>query len=182
MHVTLTVLLAAEHRIDRSHSWIWPEGYEAWFGSIASILIFALLFWKAGPFVKKGMAARTARVQGQLDAATTAKAEAETEAATIRTALGDIGTERQHLLAAADEQAAAIVVEGRSRLEREVAEMQAKAAADLESAMGRSQDELRAEIAQLASVAADHVIVESLDAATQQLLIESFIERVGGGR
>jgi F-type H+-transporting ATPase subunit b len=182
MHVTMSVLLAAEEHIDRSHSWIWPEGYEAWFGSIASILIFALLFWKAGPFVKKGMAARTARIQSELDAGAAAKAEAESEAATIRAALGDIGTERQNLLAAADEQAAAILVEGRVRLEREVAEIQAKAAADLESAMGRTQDELRAEIARLSSAAADRMIVESLDDETQQRLIESFIERVGGSR
>jgi F-type H+-transporting ATPase subunit b len=96
--------------------------------------------------------------------------------------LGDIGTERQNMLAAAEEQAAAILVEGRVRLERDVAEIQAKAATDLESAMGRTQDELRAEIARLSAAAADRVIVESLDDETQQRLIESFIERVGESR
>jgi F-type H+-transporting ATPase subunit b len=182
MHVAMSVVVHAEEHIDRSHSWIWPEGYEAWFGSIASILIFALLIWKAGPFIKKGMAARTARIQGKLDAAAAAKAAAESEAATIRAAKGDIGAEREHLLAAAEEQAASILAEGRARLERDVADIQAKAAVDLESAMGRSQDELRAEIARLSSVVADRVTVEMLDDAAQQRLIESFIERVGGSR
>ena len=182
MHVAMSVVLAAEEHIDRSHSWIWPEGYEAWFGSIASILIFALLFWKAGPFVKKGMAARTARIQGQLDAATEAKAAAEAEAANIRAAKGDIAAEREQMLAAAEEQAASILAEGRARLERDIGEVQAKAVTDLESAMGRSQDELRAEIARLAATAADRAVVEVLDDATQQRLVESFIERVGSGR
>jgi F-type H+-transporting ATPase subunit b len=182
MHVAMSVVVHAEEHIDRSHSWIWPEGYEAWFGSIASILIFALLIWKAGPFIKKGMAARTARIQGQLDASAAAKAAAESEAATIRAAKGDIGAEREQLLAAAEEQAASILAEGRARLERDVAEIQAKAAIDLESAMGRSQDELRAEISRLSSVVADRVTVEVLDDAAQQRLVESFIERVGGSR
>ena len=34
MHVAMSVVVHAEEHIDRSHSWIWPEGYEAWFGSI----------------------------------------------------------------------------------------------------------------------------------------------------
>jgi len=181
MSVTIGFVTAAEH-IDRSHSWIWPEGYEAWFGTISSILIFALLIWKAGPFIKKGLAARTERVQTQLDAADNALVSAERDAATVRAAKGDIGSEREHLLAAADEQAAALVADGRGRLERDVAELRAKAATDIESAMGRTQDELRAEIARLSSAAAERVAVEALDDAAQQRLIESFIERVGASR
>jgi F-type H+-transporting ATPase subunit b len=182
MHVTMTVLVAAEEHIDRSHSWIWPEGYEAWFGSAASIIIFGLLFWKVGPLVKKAMATRTGRVQSELDDAAAAKATAESEAATIRQALGDIETERQRMLAAADEQAAAILLEGRTRLAREVADIHTKAAGDIESALGRLNDELRAEIARLSSVVAERVVVESLDDTTQQLLVEDFIVQVGSGR
>jgi F-type H+-transporting ATPase subunit b len=178
MSVTIAVVSAAE-RIDRSHSWIWPEGYEAWFGTISSILVFALLVWKAGPFIKKGLNDRTQRVQTQLDAADTAVVSAERDAATVRAAKGDIGAERERLLAAADEQAAALLADGRGRLDRDIADLQAKAAVDIEAAMGRTQDELRAEIARLSSAAAERVIVEALDDATQQRLIESFIERVG---
>jgi F-type H+-transporting ATPase subunit b len=181
MH-TLSVLIAAETHIDRSHSWIWPEGYEVWFGSAASIIIFALLIWKAGPLIKKGMTARTGRVQSELDTAAAAKTAAESEAAGIRAAKGDIAAERARLLVVADEQAAALLTEGRSRLEREVVEIQARAASDVESAFSRLNDELHAEIARLSATAAETVVAEALDAQTQQRLLEDFIARVGAGR
>ena len=55
----------------------------------------------------------------------------------------------------------------------------AKADADIASAAGRTSDELRGEIARLASAAADRVVERSIDADTQQRLIEDYIARVG---
>ncbi len=175
----MNLLAAAEEHIDRSHSWIWPEGYELLWGSIASILIFALLFWKAGPLVKKSMADRTARIQAELDGAAAAMRDAEAEAADIRKAMGDIGAERARLLADADAQAEALLADGRARLEQEVAELHVKADADIAAVMSRGGDELRLEIARLASAAADQVVVTTLDDANQQRLVEDFISRVG---
>mgnify|MGYP006331935673 CR=1 FL=1 len=54
--------------------------------------------------------------------------------------------------------------------------------ADIASANARVGDELRAEIARLSSAAVDHVVTGSLDEATHQELIESFIANVGAGR
>lgn len=169
----------AEEHIDRTHHWLWPEGFEIWFGGTASVIIFALLFWKVGPLVKKAMAARTDRVQAEIDASTQAEQEAMAEAASIREAKGDIESERVRLLAEADQRAAAVLADGRARLEREVEELEAKAVADIASAGGRSADELRGEIARFASTAAERVVGESLDEATQQRLIEEFITNVG---
>ena len=58
----LSVLIAAaeeEEHIDRTHHWLWPEGYELWFGGAAAITIFGLLFWKVMPFAKKALDDRT---------------------------------------------------------------------------------------------------------------------------
>jgi F-type H+-transporting ATPase subunit b len=175
-----STLLAAEEHIDRSHSWIWPEGYELLFGSIASVLIFALLFWKAGPIAMKALHGRTARIQGEMDGAATALKESDAESAAIRQAVGDIGTERARLLAEADAHAEALIADGRARLEAEVADLHTKADADIAAVASRSGDELRFEIARLASTAAERV-VEQLDADTQQRLVEDFIARVGAG-
>ena len=155
------ILIAAseeEEHIDQSHHWLWPEGYEIWFFLAAWILVFGLLFWKVGPFAKKAMAARTARVQDELDAAAEAKASAETDAARIRQARGDIAAERSRLLAEADAQAEALLAEGRARLDREIAELHAQADADTDAALGRVTDELRSDIVRLASAAADSVV------------------------
>jgi F-type H+-transporting ATPase subunit b len=183
MSLATAFLVAAaggEHDdITQTPSKFWPEGYELLFGVPASLLVFFLLWKFAGPTVKKGMAARTAKIQAELDAGEADRVEADAEAAQIRQAKGDIGSERARLLAEADAQAAALLEDGRARLTEELAELEARAAADLVAAAGRSGDELRAEIARLSSAAVDHVVTGSLDEATHQALIEDFIARVG---
>jgi len=143
------------------------------------VVIFGALIWKVGPTIKKGLRARTAKIQGELDASATAQADADADATRIRQALGDIQAERQRLLADADAQAEALLADGRGRLEAEVADLHAKADADIATAAGRSSDELRNEIARKASIAADSVVADSLDDTAQQRLVEDFIARVG---
>jgi F-type H+-transporting ATPase subunit b len=171
-----------EHEdITQTPSKFWPEGYEMLFGIPASLLVFFLLWKFAGPAVKKAMAARTAKVQAELDAGEAARAAAEAEAAEIRKAKGDIAAERERLLAEAEAQSAAVLEDGRARLAQELTELEARAEADIAAAAARIGDELRAEIARLSIAAVDHVVTGSLDDATQQELIESFIAAVGAG-
>lgn len=179
-------LIASEGDIDKdghitTSSWIWPDKAEMIYGTIASVIILVALVKFAGPMIKKGMAARTARIQKELDAAAADRAAAAEEATQIRKAKGDIDAERERILADADAQAQAIIEDGRTRLAAEIAEIEAKAEADVAAVGGRVNDELRAEIARLSSAAVDHVVSGSLDDATHQELIESFISRVGAG-
>ena len=174
-------LLAAEDK-SQTPSWIWPEGYEIAFGGLASVIVFSLLFWKVGPLVKKGMAARTARIQKELDGAAAATSAAAAEAASIRQAKGDIAGERARLLADADTQATTVLADGRVRLNDEVDELNAKADSDIAGLATRSGDELRAEISRLSSEAADRLVSGHLDDATHQDLIEAFIAKVGASK
>ena len=174
---------AQEHGIDdqgyTTANPLWPEQAEIIYGGLASVIVISLLIWKAGPMVNKAMAARTDKIQGELDDSAAARRDAEAEAARIRQSLGNIEAERQRLLAEADAQAEAMLADGRARLETEVAELDAKADTDIASGAGRAGDELRGEIARLAGAAADLVVERSLDEATQQQLIEAFIATVG---
>ncbi len=176
--MSLLAFVAAED-ITQTPSKFWPEGYEMLFGIPASVLVFFLLWKFAGPAVKKGMAARTAKIQAELDSGEADRAAAEAEAEEIRRAKGDIAAERDRLLAEADVQAAALLEDGRTRLTQEIADLEARAEADLASAVARAGDELRAEIARLSSAAIDLVVTGSLDEATHQELIEAFIASVG---
>lgn len=160
-------------------SWFMPDPAELIWGGLAFLVILALLIKLALPAAKKGLAARTERIQAQLDAAAAAKSAATTEAQQIRQAKGDIAAERARLLADADAQAATILAEGRVRLAEELAALEARAEADIAATRNRGSDELRAEIAGLSSAAVDHVVRGSLDDATHQRLIEDFISRVG---
>jgi len=171
---------AEEHRIDQTHSWIWPETPEIIYGGIAFVVV-VLLFWKLGVFkmIGKALRARTDKIQQQIDESAGARRAAETEAADIRKAAGDIESERARLLTDAEAQAEQLLVDGRARLETEVAELQARADAEIASAGSRSGDELQGEIARLAGAAAERLVGGSLDDATQQRLIEDFITKVG---
>lgn len=162
-----------------THSPWLPETAEIIYGGIASLLIFFALYKFGGPAIKKSMAARTERIQKELDAAAADQASAADEATQIRQAKGDIEGERARILADAKVQAEFVLSDGRTRLAQEVTDLEAKAVADIAAAQGRVGDELRAEIARLSAAAVDHVVTGSLDDATHQELIENFISRVG---
>ncbi len=176
--MNVMILLGVEDP-SQTHHPLWSEGYELLFGSIATALVLGLLIWKAGPALKRGFAARTEKIQQELDDSANALSSAEQEAARIRTMRGDIESERRQLLADADQRAAALLDEGRARLTAEIADLEAKADADIAAVAGRASDELRGEIGRFAAVAAERVVAESLDDATRQRLIEDYISRVG---
>jgi F-type H+-transporting ATPase subunit b len=181
--MSFVTLLAAEGKeIDpaRSIHWLWPAQAELIWGTLASIVIFSLLYKLAGPPVKKAMAARTERIRDEIEGSELARTDAVADAASIRQAAGDIEAERQRLLAEADAQAEAVLAEGRVRLEQEVSELMARAEADIATGASRINDELRVEISRLASTATDRVLADGIiDDSLQQALIEDFIARVG---
>ena len=162
-----------------THSPIWPETAELIYGTLASLIIFALIVKFAGPSIKKTFATRTEKIQRELDNAKNDKAAAELEAADIRQAKGDIAGERDRLLAEARVQAAAMHADGLVRIDDEVAELLTRADAEIAASKARVGDELRAEIAHLSAQSADRAVASSLDDQTQQDLVEAFIQEVG---
>lgn len=177
----ISTLLAAGDPSQSPH-WFIPKRFELIYGGLASVIIIGSLVKFAGPFAKKALAARTERIQNEIDSARNAKASAEQEAAQIRTALGDIQSERARLIAEADQQAAALLSEGRARIDAEMKDIEAKAMADIANASSRVGDELRAEITRLSAVAVERVVAQSMNDASRQDLIESFISKVGSAR
>jgi len=165
-----------------SHHWLWPEMKEIIYGGIASVLVIGSLVKFAGPMAKKALAARTERIQGELDRAREARTQAEADAQRIRSALGDVASERARILAEADSQAEALVREGRARIDAEMADIETKAMADIANAGARVGDELRAEISRLSAVAVERVVAQAMDDRARQDLIEDFISNVGAAR
>lgn len=174
-------LLASEDPT-QTHSWILPEKAEIIYGGLASVIVVGALVKFAGPMIKKSFAARTERIQKELDDAAAAKVTAEGDAQNIRKALGDIASERARILAEADAQAASVLAEGRVRITAEIAELEAKAEADINAARGRGSDELRNEITVLASRATPLVVAATLNDQVHKDLVESFISKVGAGK
>ena len=182
MMISQIVSLLAAEDPTVTHHWLFPETAEIIYGGLAAVIIFAALAKFGGPVIKKSMSARTEKIQKELDGAASARTTSESEAVSIRAALGDVAAERTRLLAEAATQAAALLVDGRARIDTEIAGLEAKAVADLAAARGRGTDELRAEIAMLASLATPVVVQATLNDQTKQELIEAFITSVGAGR
>ncbi len=166
----------------QTHHWLLPETAEIIYGGIASVLVFALLIKLAGPMAKKALAGRTEKIQNEMDSAKAVRSDAEVEAGRIRTALGDISAERARILAEADAQATSALLEGRARIVTEMAELEAKAVADIATAFSRVGDELRAEITRLSVTAIERVVATVIDDKARQEMIESFISSVGATR
>ena len=158
---------------------ILPPTGELILGTLSFLIIFALFLKFGWPLIKEFYNNRTARIQQEIDESSAAKAAAETEAANIRAAKGDIDAERSRLYAEADAEAEALLRDGRARLENELVDLERRADMEIETAANRTGDELSVEIASLSSRAIDGVVRRTLDDSVQQELIENFIARVG---
>ncbi|MEM8709297.1 MAG: hypothetical protein AAGE98_22755 [Actinomycetota bacterium] len=170
-------LLAAEGPNGR---WIPSDVNEFYWGAAAFSIIFILFIVKGLPAIKAMMQAQTTSVEAELAGAAQAKADAEAELASLQASLGD-----------ADAEAAAIIDDARAQATKLEADLVAKATADIAEAKERSQLEiaaqreqaladLRVAVAEQARTAADAVVMNNLDGATQSALIDDYISAVAG--
>jgi len=150
----------------------------AW-GTVAFLIVFSLLVWKAGPAIKTALSSRTDRIAKELDDATAAKSEAQTKLADVQRRIADAGNERQRILDEAAQTAASLKVQLEAKADQDAAELVARATADVEASKGQALADLQSDAASLALGAAEAVVNRNLDAATQTDLIESYIAQVG---
>ena len=70
-------------------------------------------------------------------------------------------------------------MDGRARLDQEVADLRSKATSEAESVQGRLQSEVQAEVAATAARATETLVADSLDDQLRQALVEEYIATVG---
>ena len=185
MSATLGAIgLLAEEDPTRTHSWIFPEGPELIWGTL-SFLIVAFLLWKfAWPQAKQMMQDRTGRIQTQLDeaaaakagaeeAATSIRAEAETELAEYNAAVAQVRVEANARIDAARQ-----TLEGErqarlAQVNNEVAARRSAAAAEAEAAKAAAREQVITAGAQVAAVASGRVLGRSVDPAAARAAVEA---------
>ena len=155
---------------------------EAVIAAVASIIVFGLLWWKAGPAIKGALAGRTERIAKEIDDAEKARAEAEAKLADVQGRIANAENERQRILVEARQTAESVKTGIVARAEDEAAALKARAGADIEASKQQAIADLQAEVASLALGAAEAVIAANLDAATQQSLVDGSITQVGAVR
>lgn len=173
----LSGLLAASE--GESSNPIIPAWFEVIWGSIAFFILLFVMWKLALPPIRRAMEARTERIQGDLDAAETAKTEAEELRASYDARLAEANAEAARIIEEARAAAETVRQERLAAIEPEIAERRAQAEADIEAARARAMAEVRADITSIAVGAAEQVVMASIDEAAHAQLIEDYIERVG---
>ncbi len=156
-----------------------PEASEILWGTIAFLIVVFILVKFAGKPIAASLRGRTQKIAKEIDDAATARSDAEAEVARVRQSLADVDTEKAGILAAAAETAQRMRVEGIARNDAEVADLEARAEADIATIRSRAAGELQAQVAAWASEATERVVLASLDEATLQRLAEDYIAKVG---
>jgi F-type H+-transporting ATPase subunit b len=160
-------------------AWFPHDMREVFWGSLAFLIVFGLI-WK---FAKKPgsdfFTKRTADIAESLDAAANARTEAEAERDQIKSALADADSEKSRIIEEGRRSADALTADIAARADRDVAAVQERAVVDLAATRNQIEAELSGELSRLAMGAAELVVSEELDAASQQRLIDSYINDVG---
>jgi F-type H+-transporting ATPase subunit b len=177
--VFATLLVAAQEVSVKAKNPILPDGKEILWAAIAFVIVFALLAWKAWPAIKAGLEARQERIREDLAKAETARIEAETSLEEYRRQLAEARNEASQIIEEARVQAESVRQERIAAVEREIAELRARAADDIRLATDRAMGDLQGRVAELSIELAEKVVERNLDRQTQTALIESYINQVG---
>jgi F-type H+-transporting ATPase subunit b len=158
---------------------ILPELNEIVWGGLAFAVLLGVM-WKWGlPPVRKMVKAREDRIRNDLERAEQAKVEAEQMLDEYRRQLADARNDALRIVEEARGDAERVRGERVAMVESEIAELRARAADDVRLATERAMSDLRGKVAELSIELAEKVVEHNLDRATQEALIERYIDQVG---
>lgn len=157
---------------------ILPATNEVIWGVISFSILLTVMLWKGVPAMRKAMQARTDKIQGDMDAAEQAKADANAEKERYLASLGDARAEANGIIDEARQQAEALKADRSAAMETELAERRTAAMADIENAKAQATADLQSDITRIAIGAAEAVVEQSLDTDSNKQLIESYISQV----
>ena len=172
-------LLAAADAGGKASNPILPVWNEIIWGGAAFAILFIVMAKFAYPAIQKVMDARSEKIQSDLDAADSARSDAESLRGEYDAKLAEAQAEAARIIEAARSDAEQVRQDRIAAIEPEIAEKRAQAAADIEAAKDLALTDLRAQVTSLAVGAAEQVVRSSLDEAAHARLVDDYIESVG---
>jgi F-type H+-transporting ATPase subunit b len=145
---------------------------------VTFVILFGLMKWLALPRVGNAIAARRARIEGDLSEAERLKSEAATVLAAYQKSLADARTQAQATLRASLDQAAAEAAERQRQLAAELAAQTEAAERQIAEAKTRALADIRGVAVEVAAAASQKLIGAPADGA----LLAAAVERALGGR
>ncbi len=153
-----------------------PSVTELVFGGIAFFVIFGMLAKVLMPRIQKTLQERTDAIEGGIQRAEEAQAEAKRTLEEYRAQLADARHEASRLRQEAQEEGARILAEMRTQASAEYDRRVAAAHAQIEADRVQAIQALRAEVGALAVELASRVVGESLDEeARQRRVVDRFL-------
>ncbi len=142
---------------------ILPVGNETWWGLGSFLVLLVLMRLWLFPKVKKGMVARNAKIQGDLDEAERIREEAASDVAQYEAALGEARGEAARILEVARHEVDADRTAKVSAANARIAEQRAAAAAELEAARVAALGQVEDIVVEVASSAAERILGKPVD-------------------
>jgi F-type H+-transporting ATPase subunit b len=161
---------------------IWPTAAELVLGTVCFVVVFGVLGKLLLPRITKVLEEREDAIEGGINRADEAQAEAQRVLEQYRAQLDDARHEAARLRSEATEQGAAIVAEMRERAAAEARRITEAAQAQIEAERQAALQSLRAEVGTLAVDLASRIVGESLeDSARQTRMVERFLGELETG-
>jgi F-type H+-transporting ATPase subunit b len=175
--MTIGVRAAAEE-----HNPILPAPAELVIGTIAFLILLFIIAKKVVPAFEKMYAERTEAIEGGIQKAEKAQAEAAAALEQYQAQLADARGEAARIREEAREQGAAILAEMREQAQSESARILAAAQQQIEAERQAAVASLRNEVGSLASGLAAKIVGETLtDDERQQRVIDRFLADLEAG-
>jgi F-type H+-transporting ATPase subunit b len=148
-------------------------------GTICFLLVFGILGKMFLPRIQKTLAERTDLIEGGLNRADEAQAEAKELLDKYREQLAEARHEAARMREEAREQGAQIITEMREQAQAEARRLTESAQAQISSERQQALTSLRAEVGALATELASRIVGESLaDQARQSRMVDRFLDEL----
>ena len=155
---------------------IWPAGAELVLGTVCFVVVFGVLGKLLLPRITKLLAEREDAIQGGINRADEAQAEAQAVLNQYRAQLDDAKHEAARMREEAREAGAQIIAEMRQRAEAEARRITESAQSQIEADRQQALTSLRADVGTLATELASRIVGESLtDTARQSRMVDRFL-------
>jgi len=161
---------------------LWPDRNETIAGFIAFVIIFFFVWKWAIPALNKTLEARQQAIRAELEAAESAKVEAQSLLDDYQDQLAGAKTEATQIVDDARSQGEQVKADVVARAETEAEQIKSRADSEIAGERERVAGELRRQVADLSIDVAEKVVGSSLDAEGQRELVDRYIDDLGGVR
>lgn len=157
-----------------------PAPEELIAGLIAFVIIFMVVWKYALPALKDTLEGRQEAVRSDLRAAEQSKDEAASLLDDYRVQIAGANKEAAQIVADARDAGEAVKADIVARAEAEAEAVKVRASDDVASARERAADDIRRQVADLSISVAERVVASSIGPDEQRVLVDRYIDELGG--